>query len=297
MRLFDFTGMFGLMFEAPGDGGGGGSQGDGAGAGNSDAAKPGADGQAGKAAAGGSPSPGAAGAGSAKFEDDPRFKGVLNDLAKERKARQKFENDYRASQTIIEQERRRVAALAGVNPRSPEQEADEAVRARFQQLYPGLAKLTDEQIERLMQVAENADSLSATTEQMWQRHGRQMLDSVVQQASKAMGGELTDRQRTRLERAYFHEATNDPKFLARHEAGDPKLVEEFVKEFVEDFVEPGRRNALAAEQERMRRVPSSRERSIVGANGKTADLSKPGEFEDAAVAAFRKHGGGFGSRD
>jgi hypothetical protein len=124
-----------------------------------------------------------------------------------------------------------------------------------------------------------------------------MLDSVVTQASKAMGGTLTDRQKTRLERAYFNEAASNPQFLQRHEAGDPKLIEEFVKEFVEDFVEPGRRNALASEQERMRRVPSSRDRSIVGANGKTPDLSKPGEFEDAAVAAFRKHGGGFSSRD
>jgi len=297
MRLFDFTGMFGLMFETPGDGaGGGGEQAAGAGAPNSDGAKPGADGQAGKAGTGGSNSPGAAGS-TAKFEDDPRFKGVLSDLAKERKARQKFEADYRASQAAVEQERRRVQALAGVNPRSPEQEQDEAVRARFQQLFPGLAKLTDEQINRLMQVAENADNLDATTNQMWQRHGRQMLDSVIQRASKSMGGELTERQRIRLERAYFNEAASNEQFLARHEAGDPKLVEEFVKEFVEDFVEPGRRNALASEQERMRRVPSSRDRSIVGANGKAPDLSKPSEFEDAAVAAFRKHGGGFGARD
>jgi hypothetical protein len=92
-----------------------------------------------------------------------------------------------------------------------------------------------------------------------------MLDSAVAGMQKALGGDLTDRQRGRLEKAYFQEAQTNPEFLARHEAGDPKLVEEFVKEFVEDFVEPGRRKALADEQSRMRRVPSSRDRSVVGA--------------------------------
>jgi hypothetical protein len=301
MRLFDFAGMLlvmGPMLDEPGDGGAGGGADAGGtgstGAPNSEGAKPVAGGQ-GTNDSGAKPDAGGTKP-AVKFEDDPRFKGVLSDLAKERKARQKFEADYRLSQAAVEQERRRVQALAGVNPRSEQDQADEAVRERFKQLYPKLGNLSDDKIDRLLQLADNADSLEAATTHHWQVHGRKMLDAAVDGMAKALGGDLTDRQKVRLERAYFNEAQANEQFYARHQQGDPKLIEEFVKEFVEDFVEPGRKKALADEQTRMRRVPSSRDRSVVGAGGKKLDLSNDKDFAEAAAASFKAHGGAFGER-
>jgi len=296
MRLFDFTGMLGLMLETPGDGGAGGGTGAGAGASASGGgAKPGADGQGAGGGTGAAANPGTAGS-TVKFEDDPRFKGVLSDLAKERKARQTAATEAAAARAERDAERRRVAALAGVNPKSEQETADDAVRERFKQLYPRLGNLDDAKLDRLLALADNADNLEAATSHHWQSHGRRMLDSAIGGMQKALGGQLTERQVQRVERAYFQEAQSNPEFLARHEAGDNSLIEEFVKGFVEDFVEPGRRKALADEQTRMRRVPSSRDRSVVGQGGKKLDLSKDEDFAEAAAASYRAHGGAFGER-
>lgn len=295
MRLFDFTGMLGLMLDAAGDGTGGGGQSDGTVVPDSGAVKPGAGGQGG--GDGTVVKPDAGGVKPAvKFEDDPRFKGVLGDLAKERKARQLAETKATEREAAYATERRRVLALAGAEPKSEQDAADEAVRERFKQLYPKLGGLDDAKIDRLLKLADNADNLEAASNHHWESHGRKMLDSAVAGMAKAMGGDLTDRQKARLEQAYVNEARSNPDFLKRHEAGDSKLVEEFVKDFVEDFVEPGRRKALADEQSRMRRVPSSRDRSVVGAGGKKLDLSKDEDFAEAAAASFKAHGGAFGER-
>lgn len=296
MRLFDFTGMLGLMLDTPGDGGAGGGTGDGAGAPNGDGAKPGAGGQGDGDGSGKQPDAGGSKQPAVKFEDDPRFKGVLGDLAKERKARQAAEAKAAERQSAYEQEQRRVQALAGVSPKSEQEAADEAVRERFKQLYPKLGNLDDAKIDRLLALADNADQLEAASTHHWHAHSRKMLDSVISGMQKALGGDLSDRQKARLERSYFLEAQSNPEFLKRHEDGDAKLVEEFVKDFVEDFVEPGRRKALADEQNRMRRVPSSRDRSVVGAGGKKLDLSKDEDFAEAAAASFKAHGGAFGER-
>lgn len=301
MRLIDFTGMLnGLtpLYEAPGDGGAGGGDGaggNGTGAANGDAVKPGATGTTGGDGSAGAPKPGTAGA-TVKFEDDPRYKGVLGDLQKERKTRQKYEADLAAERASLAAERKRVQALAGVTPKSDQDAANDAVRERFQQLFPKLGSLTDAQIDKLLSVAENAENIEATVNRQHTIHGKKMLDAAVQGMSKALGGEMTERQKQRLQWAYFQEAQNSPQFLERHESGDPTLIEEFVKGFMEDFVEPGRRTALAEQEKRMRGVPVSRDRSVVGASGKKLDLSNDKDFAEAAVQAFKGHGGAFGER-
>ncbi len=303
MRLLNFTGMlngFGMLFETAGDGTGGGGTGTGStgtGSPNGDGAKPGVSGQGTTTGTGtAQPDTGGGNKPVAKFEDDPRFKGVLGDLAKERKARQTAEARATERDAAYSAERRRVLALAGAEPRSEQDSADEAVRERFKQLYPKLGTLSDDKIDRLLALADNADQMEAATTHHWQAHAQKMVGSVVASMQKALGGDLTERQQGKLARAYYQEAQSNPEFLARHEAGDPKLVEEFVKEYVEDFVEPGRRKALADEQTRLRRVPSSRDRSVVGQGGKKLDLSNDADFAEAAAASFKAHGGAFGEQ-
>lgn len=297
MHIRGFAGMNGWMvpmFETPGDGGsGGGSTAPaGTGAATSGAAGAGASGSTG---ASGGTTPGAAGP-AARFEDDPRYKGVLNDLQKERRARQERDGRLTSLQAQLDEASRRVAALAGVNQPSAQEVADEQVRERFRQLYPQLGSLSDEKIERLLALADNADSLEAATTNHWTSLATRMLDGVKTEMSKAMGGELTPRQIQKLERAYYSEAQSNPEFLRRHENGDQSLISEFVKEYMEDFVEPGRRKALAAEEARMRRVPNSRDRSVVGQGGKKLDLSKDADFGDAVLESFKRHGGEFTGR-
>lgn len=228
-----------------------------------------------------------------KAEDD-RQRGILADLQKERKARQALETQARDWQTKYETEQRRVQALAGVNPKSAEDAEIEAVRQRFGQVFPGLAKLSDQQIEKLLSVADRADNLEQATAAQWDRHGRQMLGSVVDAMKKQLGGELTERQTKQIKRAYVAEAEENPEFLARHEQGDATLVAEFVKNFSDDFLEPARRKALASAVDGQRRVPSGRDRSIVGAGDKKIDVNDPKAVEDLLVQGFRERGGSFG---
>ncbi len=221
-------------------------------------------------------------------------RGFLADLKKERAARQASEAAVATHQAELAQERRRVQALAGVNPKSDaDTEADE-VRAKFGQLFPGLAKLSDAQIEKLLSVADRADSLEEATASQWDRHGRKMLSTVVDAFAKELGGELTDRQIAKLKKAYVAEAEENPEFLARHEQGDPTLVAEFVKDFAADFLEPARRKALANQLDRQPRVPSGRDRSIVGAGGKKIDVTKDADVMDLLVAGRRERGQQFG---
>jgi hypothetical protein len=225
---------------------------------------------------------------------DKERTGLLNDLKKERQQRQQYEQSVAQAQAELAQERRRVQALAGVNPRSAADTEVDAVRQRFGELFPGLAKLSDEKIERLLQVAERADGLDEATNHHWQTHGRQMLDQVTTEASKILGGTLTARQSARLKQAYVQEAEQNPEFLARHEQGDPTLVAEFIKNWNEDWFEPARRKVTQSEVARQQRVPSGRDRSIASTGGKKLDYNDPKAVEQALVDSFRKHGGEFG---
>ena len=231
----------------------------------------------------------------ARPAEDPRIAGMLADLQKERKSRQAFETQVTERNAELALERRRIQALTGVNPRSAEETDNDAIRARLQAVMgPDFGSLSKEELAELRELKASAAELKAENARRWESHGQRMLDATVEAATKEMGGVLTDRQQTRLRRAYVQEAENDATFLARHDAGDPKLVTEFVKTFLDDFFEPARRKVLSTESARQRQVPGSRDRSVVSAGGKKVDFSNDKEFGDALVESFRKHGGAFG---
>lgn len=283
--------MTALLLDEPGEGGSGGdANGKPAGGGDVQA---GANKPAGNAAAQGNERPAQA-AGNKTPEPSDRERGLLADLQKERKARQQFEAQVQQAQAEIAQERRRVQALAGVNPRSQEDTDLEEVRARLIKVFPALGKLTEEQVDKILGVADKAEALEEGTLQQMTRHGRTMLDSVLSGVKKALGGELSERQIQKLERAYVAEAEASPEFLQRHNMGDQSLIEQFVKEYVEDWFEPARRRVTADEVARQRKVPSARDRSVVGQGGKKIDVNDPKAFGDALVESFRSHGGAFG---
>lgn len=283
--------MSGLLYEEPGDGGGGGGTGDGGipVADNNGATKPGDS---------GTPDPNAAkpGAAPVKPAEDPRIKGLIAEIQKERAARQKYENDHKTTAAELEKERKRVRALSGLDNPSKEEEDEALVRARLERLYPWLKNMSDEKLAAFDAMNGSVEEMRAATTQTWTTHAQKMLGSVTSGVEKALGSKLSPRQTDRVERAYVEEAKADPAFMARHKAGDPKLVEEFVKGWLDDFVEPGRRQAQAQDVQRRPRVPSGKDRSIVGADNKPIDVKDDKAVEDLLVASFRSKGGQFGRR-
>ncbi len=291
VKIFVERLMNSLLLDEPNDGGGGGKPQDGnADADNNGDHKSAGDGQK-KPEGGVKP-----GQEPDKFLEDPRYKGVISDLQKERQARQRYDADLRAAKAELEQERRRIQALVGVNSKSEDEATEELVKQRLQKLYPWMEGMTADDIKDLRELRSQMAEMKNATLHTWQVHGQKMLDSVTGNVEKALGGKLSERQALRIQQAYIEEAKNDPAFLARHEAGDPKLAEEFAKTFIEDFVEPGRRQATAAEVARRPRVPGGRDRSIVGSNDKPIDVKDDKAVEDLLVKGFRERGGQFGAR-
>lgn len=280
-----------VFLETPGDGGGGGTPDGTSGADNNGKPQPG-DGS-GKPTGEVKPDSG----GNRRPEDDPRYRGMLADLQKERAARQKYEKELAARDAELTREQKRVRALSGLDNPSEQEQRDAEIRARMEELYPWMKNLTQEDIDAIRESRGQMDEFRNATTYQWKAHGTKMLNAVSSSLQKALGGKLSDRQTARINEAYVNEARNNPDFLARHEAGDMSLVDEFVKEWIEDFYEPGRRSALAQEtQQRRPRVPSGKDRSIVGQDNKPIDVKDDKAVGDVLVAGFKARGGQFGRR-
>ena len=245
-------------------------------------------------------------------QTDPRDQGLIRDLQTERKARQALEQqlkEFRESSAARDQ--RLTQAITG----TPAEDAEtQELRAALAKAFPRLAHLayemSDEQFGKFLGLADHADALEQTTNWQWERHSQTMIDSVHAEVQKALGGELSDRQKKRIARAYADEAgagnpldgNGNPlnitqeqvKFLQRHNAGDKTLVAEFVKQWLDDWYEPARRAVTATEVGRQKRVPSGRDRSIGTQQKKPLDFKDEKAVADAMVESFRSHGGVFG---
>lgn len=234
--------------------------------------------------------------GADKSGEDARQRGIVADLQKERQARQKLQTQLDQLTGEREADRRRIAALAGVNTPSAEEAEIEQVRARLVQLFPALGKLSEEGfLDALQNLTESSAGIQEATQHHWQAHGRQMLDTLTNAVAEEIGGDLSERQKKALARAYVAEAEADPEFLKRHEAGDPKLVAEFAKQWVEDWLEPARKQVVTQEVSRRRPVPNGRDRNVQTTPAKKVDFKDPKAVEDAMVESFRSHGGRFES--
>lgn len=216
-------------------------------------------------------------------EEDKRFKGITADLAKERKARQQYEARIQQYETELAAEKRRVQALAGVNTPAPEEAEAAEVRERFAKLYPHLGNLTAEEIQEMREMAKERKSLQSTTEHYWKTHGIQMVSQVQKEVQEAYGGDLTQRQKDAIQKAYVLRASADPEFLERHENGDPTLAKEFAKEWVEDWFEPARRKITATQVNQFRPLPNGKDRSTVTQGEKKIDVNNNDQVMDLLV--------------
>ena len=211
----------------------------------------------------GSPTP------ASKWEDDPRAKGILADLQRERRARQEFERKVTEAETRAAERDRQIAALTNSRAPSTEELDAQAVRDRFNQLYPHLGELTAEDIKALRELRAQQGQVQQAIDRQWSDHSKRMLDSVFTKIS-ATEGELSPQQRRAITALYIADAEASPEFMPRHDAGDQTLVDEFVKAYIENHIEPVRRRAVAGEVARHRAVPSGGNRTLPG--GKTVDI-------------------------
>lgn len=222
-----------------------------------------------------------------KWIPDTRFKEVNTGYQSEKTKRETLERDLATAQG-------RIQALAGVNPKAPEEAEAEEIKAAFAKMFPGLAKLDDKAIERLLSVAEHSDKLQETTSNYWRNHGRQMIGKASERIAEDLGGgELSATQQKRIAREYIAFIEETDGAIDRHEAGDEKLVEEFTKAFLGEWKDSIRRSVTTSEVSRNRPVPSGKGRTAVPAQRKKIDFNDPKAVEDAMVESYRDNGGTF----
>ena len=219
---------------------------------------------------------------------------ILADLKKERTARQTFETNHKTLEAKYADVEKRLQALAGVVPKSEQQQSDEEIRTRMQQLYPWMGKITDEQIDRIMRVAETGEDLEVTRNHYWDRHGREMVDRVYDDVGKELGGDLSDDQKEMIQLAYTARCRRDENFLKRHFEGDKKLSSEFAKSVLDQWLEPAKRKVMKTAVDGNRAVPRSKDRAPVTVGGKTIDPKDDKAVADLLVADFKERGGTFG---
>lgn len=241
-------------------------------------------------ATGSASSTGASGSGTpnpvTKWEDDPRAKGILSDLQKERKARQDFERKYAEHEARLAERDRQIAALTNSKPPTKEEEDEQAVRERFKQLFPHLADLTPEDVQALRESKNLKAQVEAAQIQQSSLHAKSMFGEVHAAIAKELG-ELTPRQKQRINALYVAEAEASADFLARHDAGDKTLIAEFVKGYLEDTAEPVRRKVTATEVNRNRVVPDGGNRSVPARDGKPIDVKSDKDVMDFIMESRR----------
>jgi len=223
-----------------------------------------------------------------------REQGLIADNQRERKARQALEQKVNELNTNYERERKRMKLLVSDDPQSDEEQEIATIRAQFAKVYPGLAKLTDAQIEKILASTESAGSAEEVINQHWSQHARTTIDSLVEAVEDAAGTDLTDRQKRRVTQLFTSALEADPALEARYKKGDKKLIEEFVAEYVEDFVTPAKRQVTNAEVGRFKPVPRGGDRNVRNTPpAKKIDFTNEKAVEDAMVESFKSHGGTF----
>lgn len=206
----------------------------------------------------------------------------------------------------LEAERKRVAALAGVNPQDPKSKETEDIRAAMHEMFPHLKALEGLTAEQLQEVFEAAASAKTTSQASWERHAEEMFTALETEAGSKIGSEkLTPTQQRAIRRAYREEAqitlaarkkaaeSGDTSydlrgdFISRHERGDKSLIKEFVKAFMDDWYEPAVRSVTAKQAQRNSRpIPrGERTRTTFAQGAPKVDYNNESDFKKALIAA------------
>ena len=226
--------------------------------------------------------------------DDARFKGITADLAKERKARQEYEKRFKELESRYSERDKQFQALAGVKQPSAQEQEYDAIRDQFKQVFPKLGALSDEKVDRLLELLENADGLQEVQKNHWNRHGQEMVDSLASNVSELIGGDLSARQRRALIAAYIADVEQDEDIRAKYDSGDKAHLKEFAKAWAEEWLTTAKRKVTATNVSQNRAVPRSGDRSVTTTAGKKIDVTDDKAVADFLAEGFRSRGGEFG---
>lgn len=213
----------------------------------------------------------------------------------------KLEQENLSYKEKLELAEKRTRALAGVEPVDEETQRSEEIKGALLKVFPNLKmleNLSEEQLERVLEAAESAQS---TSHAQWSRHAETMFASVEDAIADELGlDKLTESQVKRIRREYREAAAEavaqrprdergrvlpDPTgkdFLTRHERGDKTLVTEFVKQFLADWYEPARRSVTRGVVNRQSRPVPRGERT------RNTPVSGPPAIDYNNEDAFRK---------
>ena len=226
-----------------------------AGAGNPPAAggPDAAAGGAAAAAAGGTP---AVGAGAEKIYTFKEDRSAWIDPERYKKAEAAVNRtaaELTRAHAEIAEHKKRIAALAGVTPPNPQDaEADKIAEAFFAlPQFAHLKYLTPELLQSIAALVQDGASIQDARDHVWNAHTDRFLSRLDESFAGEIGVEtLTAGQQRKLHAAFgalIPDERADPDayatFKRRYEAGDQKLIDDFVTEYVADMLEPARRQA------------------------------------------------------
>lgn len=189
----------------------------------------------------------------------------------------------------LEFERRRVAALTGVKLEQPRNPEHEQIRAQLREVFPELAELMDQK-DKLAEIAGmDFSRITSAGDAVWTRHGASTLQAFEDTARESLG-DLKPAAMKILVGTFVNAVANDPELARRYEAGDPRIIGEFIKDYQENFLDPyASRKASAAVPGVMaaRNLPR-------GGGGSARSSAKPAalkpsdpKFHESAFASFQ----------
>jgi hypothetical protein len=215
----------------------------------------------------------------------------------------------------LQEAQNRIRALAGVQPTDANSEKAQQIREAFFNL-PGMgglrrmAEMTEEQLDSLFQVPQQMQQSSATEARQWQRHGDTAVGTIASQVAEAIGADQLDADQQSDLRTSFSswlrgkiqadmqslelENIADSPTLQKYEAGDEKLLGEFVARYTKNWVEPARRTQTAHTATRLRSVPNSAGRTQVTSIKRPEKFNSLDERLDYAVGLAKERGVQFG---
>lgn len=158
----------------------------------------------------------------------------------------------KAKADLVERDRR-IAALAGVTPTSPEDAEAQRVAEAFYALpqFSHLKGITPELLGQMKALIADGASIVQARDHVYNQQADRFLGSLDVAFAETIGlDKLTPGQQRKLHAAFgafMPDARTDPDaygaFQKRYDSGDETLIEEFLKEYTDDMLEPARRQA------------------------------------------------------
>ena len=158
-----------------------------------------------------------------------------------RQANERWQAERQQMQAQFEATQRQLHAIVGVTPQGDPEVT--AIKAQFEKLYPGLAKL-EQRAQDLEGLVERSGDVTQQTRHYWTAYGRQQMDKLFDSASKSLGSPLTDEGKRALHAAFSGYVQSSPTLIERY-GEDPSMVDEFWQNFSGAFIDPARRSAAA----------------------------------------------------